>query len=97
MTFTDTMQSLTLIEIQRVPEVEGVYELADSSRLIIYIGRSVNLQKRLNEHLLTTDTCLKLASYFQYEQTLSSEAREREMLEDYRRIHGRLPRCNDVI
>ncbi len=88
---------LTNWEIQNVPESEGVYELADYSKAVIYIGRSNNLKRRLNEHLNTSDPCLRSVQYFCYEKTWNSEQREQELLEEYRRIHGRLPKCNDLV
>ena len=96
MTLTATWSQLTSWDIQYVPEKEGVYELADNSQSIIYIGRSNNLRRRLSEHLNSDDHCLRNARYFRYEQTWRSEERERELLNEYRRIHGRLPRCNDI-
>ena len=86
---------LNYSNITLVPSVEGVYELANSSQQIIYIGRSDNLQRRLNEHLNTTDPCIKSAAYFRFEKTYRSEQRERELIDHFRRLNGRLPRCNN--
>ena len=96
MSLIATWNQLISWEIQHVPVTEGVYELADNSHSIIYIGRSNNLKRRLNEHLNTNDPCISAASYFKYEQTWRSEEREQELLDEYRRIYGRLPRCNDI-
>ena len=81
--------------IQNVPVREGVYELSDTNKTIIYIGRSDNLQDRLHQHLNTTDPCIVNAKYFRYEVTWNSENRETELLEEFKRRNGRLPRCND--
>ena len=54
MTLVTTLVPLTSQQIQSVPEREGVYELADYSRSLIYIGRSDNLQRRLGLISITT-------------------------------------------
>jgi len=92
---TQTLQQFTTWTVNSVPEREGVYQLFDSSRSLIYIGRSDNIRRRLSEHLNTSDTCIKSTAYFTYEVTARSVQREQELIEEYRRLHGRYPRCND--
>lgn len=94
---TKTLSSFTSWAVNSVPESEGVYQLFDSGKSLIYIGRSDNLRRRLTEHLNTTDTCIKSAAYFTYEVTWRSTQREQELLEQYKRLHGRYPRCNDQL
>ena len=94
---TQTLTSFTSWNLASVPKSEGVYQLFDSGKNLIYIGRSDDLNRRLNEHLNTTDPCIKSAAYFTYEVTSRSAQRETEMLEEYKRIHGRYPRCNDQL
>ena len=92
-----TISRMTQAEINNLPQSEGVYKLMDYSKSVIYIGRTDNLRRRLNEHLSTSDTCIRSANYFTAETTFRSIDREREMLLDFRRRYGRLPRCNDRI
>jgi DNA polymerase-3 subunit epsilon len=94
---TKTLTSFTTWNVNSIPESEGVYELFDTGSNLIYIGRSDNLRRRLTEHLNTSDTCIKSAAYFTFEVTWRSAAREQELLEEYKRIHGRYPRCNDKL
>lgn len=95
MPITATWSSLNLNNLQQVPAQEGVYELANGSYSIIYIGRSDDLNRRLREHLNTADPCLKAAAFFRFEVTWRSEAREQELLTEYIRLYGMLPPCND--
>lgn len=92
---TQTLTPFTPREVDNVPEREGVYQLFDASQELTYIGRSDNLRRRLSEHLNTSDSCIKNARYFVYEVTNRSEEKEQQMLAEYKRIHGRYPRCND--
>jgi excinuclease UvrABC nuclease subunit len=94
---TQTLSSFTSWTVSSVPESEGVYELFDSGKSLIYIGRSDSLRRRLTEHLNTSDNCIKSAAYFSYEVTSSSISREQELLAEYKRIHGRYPRCNEKL
>ncbi len=94
---TQTLSSFTSWGVSSVPESEGVYELFDTGKNLIYIGRSDNLRRRLTEHLNTSDACIKSASYFTYEVTSRSISREQELLAEYKRIHGKYPPCNDKL
>ena len=76
---TQTLTSFTNWNLVSVPKSEGVYQLFDSGQNLIYIGRSDDLNRRLNEHLSTTDPCIKSAAYFAYEVTPRSAQRETEM------------------
>ncbi len=89
-----TWNTLTAVQVASVPKQEGVYELANFSRSTIYIGRSDDLNRRLQGSLNTTDPCRRRATYFRYELTSQSEQRERELLEEYFQQHERYPPCN---
>lgn len=82
-----------------VPPNYGVYELGNRLRNVIYIGSGI-LSERLNAHLRSRNPCTQKSYYFRYERT-DSEARarqrERALLRDYERTHGRLPLCNERI
>jgi excinuclease UvrABC nuclease subunit len=82
------------MHVASVPEQEGVYELADSSRSTIYVGRSDDLNGRLREFLDTRESCFRRAALFRYELTPRSEQRKRELLEQYYELHERYPPCN---
>ncbi len=95
MPITATWSSLNTGNVQLVPAQEGIYELANGSYSIIYIGRSDDLSRRLRDHMNTSDPCLKAAAFFRFEVTSRSEERERELLDEYYRQYGQFPRCND--
>ena len=61
-------------KIKNVPDVIGVYELADENREIVYIGHG-KLKERLSEHF-RKKTCPR-ARFFRYEKT-SSKKRTKE-------------------
>ncbi len=86
--------SFTPLQVSSVPKEAGVYELADLSRSTIYIGRSADLNRRLQELLNTTDRCWRQAAHFRYELTSRAEQRQRELLEEYSQKHERYPPCN---
>ena len=94
MSIAAAWSSLTPMQVSRVPKQEGVYELANLSRSTLYIGRSDDLNRRLQEFLNTTDPCWRQAAQFRYEVTSQSKQRQRELLEEYSRQHERYPPCN---
>lgn len=97
MTLTATTFQFNPVNVQNIPFSQGVYELSDFKYEVIYIGRTDNLNSRLQQHLSTSDACMKDAKYFRYDETWNSERREKELLEEFRRKYGHLPRCNDRI
>jgi hypothetical protein len=87
--------------VDNAPDVAGVYALYDGDELI-YIGRAlggdVTIRSRLQDHLAGrggdgTDE----ATAYRREPCRNAKAREKELLEEYQQIHGRLPRCNERI
>lgn len=85
--------------LDEVPNVLGVYELADDNDYIIYIG-SGKLRDRLAHWKSSNDSCKLQARKFRFEELYSDERcrqRERALLREYEREHGKLPRCNERI
>jgi excinuclease UvrABC nuclease subunit len=83
------------------PNDEGVYELYDGDELI-YVGRAaglyVTIRTRLQSHLRGDEgRCTQRATAYRREVTNTPTAREKELLLEYRRLNGRLPRCNDRV
>jgi excinuclease UvrABC nuclease subunit len=76
----------------------GVYQFANSSGDVVYIGSSNDIQRRLKEHLgENTTTCIKQnAKSYRIEYTSSYVSRERELIDQFIAAYGRLPRCNSV-
>ena len=88
---------------KNVPAQPGVYGLYErrSEEGLIYIGSSSNLRERFTHYWNTgfaEDPCKRSTRYYKRELTSNYEAREKELLEQYRREHnGRLPRCNERV
>jgi len=87
-------------EVNRATILDGVYALYDSSETI-YIGKGEGvdgIRGRLKSHKAGYEgSCTKLAGYFNYETHLYPSARERELLEEHRRLWDKLPRCNNIM
>ncbi|MGA8641760.1 GIY-YIG nuclease family protein [Candidatus Binatus sp.] len=76
----------------------GVYEFGNSSNDVVYIGSTNDMKRRLKEHLGEgTTSCIKQnAKVYRIEYTSSYLTRERELIDEFIRTYGRLPRCNSV-
>ena len=89
----------TKANVSKVPNVYGVYEIADGTKDTLYFG-SGKLKGRLLAHFPRGSDPIVGASYFRYEKTGSLERarqRERALLREYYRKHGRLPPFNQKI
>lgn len=88
--------------VGRSPDTAGVYALFDAFGECIYIGRAkgggVTIRSRLQAHLAGHEgACTQRAVTYAREVTTSPVSREVELLEEFRSLHGRLPRCNSRI
>ena len=86
--------------IARVPEEHGVYALYDGDTLIFYgrsEGRSSStLRGMLLDHMLgTMGRRTRAVTTFRYEVADLPAIRQMELLEEYKRLNGRVPRCNE--
>lgn len=94
-----TRYEFTKANVDAAPESHGVYQLEDGST-IIYVGRAagngVTIRSRLQSHQSGNEgSCTKGASHFRREVTESPISREKELLEEYKKAHGKYPRCNE--
>lgn len=91
-----------LSENIRVPEVSGCYILSNIYDDILYIGQSVNLRQRMQQHLddprMTARTSLGLATWFCYQRHDSDtlDSVEQQLLFSFKAVEGRLPPLNRV-
>lgn len=87
-------------ESLRVPENSGCYALSNIHDDILYIGMSVNLRQRMEQHLgdprMTGRTSLGLATWFYYGFWLPEEIAvvEEQFLFMFKANEGRLPPLN---
>ena len=77
-------------DVKVVPETEGVYQLLDENKEIVYIKGTMNLKQEL-EQQLTTNT---EAKYFVFEEAKMYTMRESELLQQYTKRHGKMPEQN---
>ncbi len=83
------------------PNESGVYALYDGN-VLIYYGRAqglgVTIRSRLQDHYFGREgPCTQAATAYKRELTSDPVAREIELLEEHRRLYGRLPRCNERV
>ncbi len=76
--------------VAEVPKTEGVYQLLNENRETIYIKGSMNLRKELQEQLTTN----REATHFLYEEAKMFTARESELLQQFLKKRGKLPKQN---
>ncbi|MDP2914702.1 MAG: FAD-dependent oxidoreductase [Candidatus Aminicenantes bacterium] len=82
-----------LDSMSEVPEVEGVFQLSDERRNVIFIAGTPNLRRTLLEHLSAGSE----AHYFLYEKNPMFTKRESEWIQQFLQKHGRLPPKNEEV
>jgi hypothetical protein len=73
-----------------IPETEGVYQLLDENKEVIYVKGTMNLKKDLEQQILMN----KQAIYFIYEEAKMYTMRENEILQQYMKRYGKMPTQN---
>jgi len=76
--------------VKQIPEIEGVYQLLDEEKNIIYIKGAMNLQRELIEQLELRES----ARYFIYDEEPMYTKRESELLQQYMAKYGEMPEGN---
>jgi excinuclease UvrABC nuclease subunit len=76
--------------ISAAPETEGVYQLLDAGKEIIYIKGTMNLRQELEEKLSTYEK----AKYFICKEEPMYTKRESELLQQFMQQYGRMPEGN---
>ena len=74
----------------KVPACEGVLQLLDDSKTVIYIKGAVDLRKELMEQV----TSNKDAKFFLYEEAKMFTMRESELLQQFMKKYGKMPKQN---
>lgn len=85
--------------IATVPEKDGVFQLLDDQKKVIYIVGAPNLRQRLQEVLeqVSEEPSLKNAKYFLFEENFMFTMKESELIQHYMKEHGSMPICNSEI
>jgi len=79
--------------ISTAPEKDGVVQLINEEKEIIYIKGTSNLRQELDVQLSSNQK----ARYFDYEETFMYTGRESELLQKFLQEHGKLPEGNDEL
>ena len=83
--------------VSAVPETEGVYQLLDGQKTVIYIAGTPNLRQSLEEHLSSTEPCISKTGYFWYEPDSLYTMKESELIQQFLQQHARMPEGNEEL
>jgi bidirectional [NiFe] hydrogenase diaphorase subunit len=78
------------MNLKDVPETEGVFQLFDSEKNVVYIKGAMNLLQELEEQLKSYEK----AKYFIWEEDPMYTKRESELLQQFMQENGKLPEGN---
>jgi hypothetical protein len=76
--------------VARVPACEGVFQLLDDEKIVIYIKGAMNLHNELMEQITANNE----AKYFLYDEAKMFTMRESELLQQFMKKHGKMPKQN---
>jgi len=76
--------------VAKVPECEGIFQLLDEKKMVIYIKGAVNIRQELMEQAQSN----KEAKYFLYEEAEMFTMRESELLQQFMKKYGKMPTQN---
>jgi len=97
MEILDEKVLLWLESARFVKSKSGVYVLYDKKLNVLYIGESDNLQKEFEKYVDTNfenDACKQKTHTYQRIFVENQKERKRQLLEDYKKEHGKMPCCN---
>lgn len=77
--------------VASAPETEGVFQLLDENKMVIYIKGAIDLRRELEEQLASGS---KKAKYFVFEEAKMFTMRESELLQQFLKKYGKLPEQN---
>ena len=86
-----------IVNAQFVKAKPAVYVLYDKNLDAIYIGESENLQNQFAKYVDTNfenDPCKQKTHTYQRTFVENPKERKRQLLEDYKKKHSKMPRCN---
>ena len=90
----EPLYRFTAAIVEGAPENAGVYALWQEAEMI-YLGHAASIKAALLGHLQRDPPdCTGGATHYSWELSLQPAVREADLLEAFRKRHGRLPRCN---
>jgi hypothetical protein len=78
-----------------IAETEGVIQLLDEAKNVIYIAGTMNLHETLEELVESDETGMEKVRYFIYEENDMYTKKESELIQQYMQEHGSLPELNE--
>ncbi|MDY6971764.1 MAG: 2Fe-2S iron-sulfur cluster-binding protein [Thermodesulfobacteriota bacterium] len=87
----ETWLALEDENIQDLPETEGVFILYDEAKEIFQISGVENIRSAVTDELEKQDA----AKYFSFEEDEMFNSRERQLIQQYMKKHGKMPPGND--
>jgi hypothetical protein len=84
---------LTEENIQSLPQTEGVYVLYDEQKEMYQITGVENIRQAIMEEFEKGG----MAMYFSYEEDEMFTTKERQLMQQYMKKHGKMPPGNDVM
>src|SRR6266702_8831392 len=80
------------------PDAPGVYQLEMQVEIIYYGSSTTSIRDRLRSHKSGAEgSCTQQAGWFRFEKTSTPVTRERQLLQEYERLHGTLPKCTSQL
>ncbi len=79
--------------VRNVPDQNGVFQLLDEEKKVIYIKGAIDIRQELEEQLSTNEK----ARYFMYEEEPMYTKRESELIQRFLQEHGKMPEGNDEL
>lgn len=76
------------------PQKPGVYELGNTKKKVVKIGEGKNLNRRLGEQIPSMPKDVK---FIRILETKRHEKLEEQMLEEFKKKHGTLPKYNERV
>jgi len=83
-----------LSKVENAPKKPGVYELGNREKTIVKIGEGKKLKERLSQQMPSIPKDVK---FIRWQEIKQHEKREKQMLEEFKEKHGRLPKYNEQI
>ncbi|MBI4289005.1 MAG: hypothetical protein HY671_11330 [Chloroflexi bacterium] len=82
--------------VSQITEKDGVVELGDAEKNVVFIGGGASLRQLLQEHLDGADRFEK-AKFFRYEEVFMYTVRESELIQQHTRLNKKLPEYNEEL
>lgn len=81
-------------KVKNAPKTSGIYEFGNSQGTILKIGKGDNLKDRLTKQMSSKP---KDVTRIRWLQARQNEKLEEQMLTEFKKKHGRLPKYNERI